>query len=103
MTRLTLQICFSKGNMMHSRAVVHLGPPEIRITQHPSDGSLLDPLLEQEGEIYLERMGTMRRHTVTNAHSDAQLLTVPGVGSCVSGEFHQTGAEQAPCCMSKTF
>lgn len=89
--------------MMHSRTVVHLGPPEICITQHPSNGSLLDPLLEQEGEIYLERMGTMRRHTVTNAHSDAQLLTVPGVGSCVSGELHLTGAERAPSCMSNTF
>lgn len=89
--------------MMHSRAVAPLGPPEIRITQHPSDGSLLDPLVEQEGEIYLERMGTMRRHTVTNAHSDAQLLPEPTAGSCVSGELHLTVAEQAPSCISNTF
>lgn len=101
--RLALQFCVSKGNVMHSRAAVHLAPPEIHITQHPSDSSLLDTLLEQEGEMYLECIGTTRRHTVTNAHSDAQLLSVPRAGSCVSGELHLTGAEPAPSCMSNTF
>lgn len=50
--------------------------PEIRITHHISEGSLLSPVVEQEGEIYLERVGNLRRHSVTNAHSDIQLLTV---------------------------
>lgn len=50
--------------------------PEIRITHHISEGSLLSPVVEQEGEIYLERVGNLRRHSVTNAHSDIKLLTV---------------------------
>lgn len=50
--------------------------PEIRITHHISEDSLLSPVVEQEGEMYLERVGNLRRHSVTNAHSDIQLLTV---------------------------
>lgn len=50
--------------------------PEIRITHHISEGSLLSPVIEKEGEMYLERVGNQRRHSVTNAHSDIQLLTV---------------------------
>ncbi|XP_031425536.1 proline-rich protein 5-like isoform X2 [Clupea harengus] len=90
-------------NVKHSRGT--MGPPEIRITQHLSDGSLLDPLVEQEGEVYLERMGTTRRHTVTNAHSDAQLLAVPGAGGSVSGvsPLAGAGAEPNPSRMSNTF
>lgn len=53
----------------------HPSHPEIRITHYISEGSLLSPVLEQEGEVYLERVGTLRRHSVTNAHSDIQLLT----------------------------
>ncbi|KAG1955701.1 proline-rich protein 5-like isoform X2 [Pimephales promelas] len=54
----------------------HPSHPEIRITHYISEGSLLSPVLEQEGEVYLERVGNLRRHSVTNAHSDIQLLTV---------------------------
>ncbi|XP_053576494.1 proline-rich protein 5-like [Bombina bombina] len=36
----------------------------------------LSPLTEQEGEAYLERCGSIRRHTVANAHTDIQLLTM---------------------------
>ncbi|KAK2914074.1 hypothetical protein QQF64_030072 [Cirrhinus molitorella] len=50
--------------------------PEIRITHYISEGSLLSPVVEQEGDVYLERVGNLRRHSVTNAHSDIQLLTV---------------------------
>ncbi|XP_050971341.1 proline-rich protein 5-like [Labeo rohita] len=50
--------------------------PEIRITHYISESSLLSPVVEQEGEVYLERVGNLRRHSVTNAHSDIQLLTV---------------------------
>ncbi|XP_029908836.1 proline-rich protein 5-like [Myripristis murdjan] len=51
--------------------------PEITITQHhhSSDSSSLAPLVEQEGEAYLEKAGGVRRHTVANAHSDIQLLS----------------------------
>ncbi|XP_019729490.1 proline-rich protein 5-like isoform X2 [Hippocampus comes] len=37
--------------------------------------SSLAPLVEHDGEAYLEKAGGMRRHTVANAHSDARLLT----------------------------
>ncbi|KAL2088933.1 hypothetical protein ACEWY4_015832 [Coilia grayii] len=92
-------------NLMHPRMAMHLRPPEIRITQHLSERSLLDPLLEQDGEVYLERMGTTRRYTVTNAHTDAQLLAVPGAGGVVvvSGESQLTVAERVPSRMSNTF
>uniref|UniRef100_A0A3Q4GUW7 Proline rich 5 like n=1 Tax=Neolamprologus brichardi TaxID=32507 RepID=A0A3Q4GUW7_NEOBR len=52
--------------------------PEIKITQHHSslDSSSLSPLVEQEGEAYLEKVGGVRRHTVANAHSDVHLLSV---------------------------
>ncbi|CAI5665859.1 unnamed protein product [Oreochromis niloticus] len=52
--------------------------PEIMITQHHSslDSSSLSPLVEQEGEAYLEKVGGVRRHTVANAHSDVHLLSV---------------------------
>ncbi|XP_070687067.1 proline-rich protein 5-like [Pempheris klunzingeri] len=51
--------------------------PEITVTQHhnSSDSSSLAPLVEQEGEAYLEKSGGVRRHTVANAHSDVQLLS----------------------------
>ncbi|KAK2880627.1 proline-rich protein 5-like isoform X2 [Channa argus] len=52
--------------------------PEITITEHhsSSDSSSLAPLVEQEGEAYLEKVGGVRRHTVANAHSDVRLLSV---------------------------
>lgn len=54
--------------------------PEITITQHhsSSDSSSLAPLVEQEGEAYLEKAGGVRRHTVANAHSDVRLLSASG-------------------------
>nr|XP_057932410.1 proline-rich protein 5-like isoform X1 [Doryrhamphus excisus]XP_057932411.1 proline-rich protein 5-like isoform X1 [Doryrhamphus excisus]XP_057932412.1 proline-rich protein 5-like isoform X1 [Doryrhamphus excisus] len=35
----------------------------------------LAPLVEQEGEAYLEKSGGMRRHTVANIHADVRLLS----------------------------
>uniref|UniRef100_A0A673HA52 Uncharacterized protein n=1 Tax=Sinocyclocheilus rhinocerous TaxID=307959 RepID=A0A673HA52_9TELE len=35
--------------------------------------SLLSPVVEQEGEMYLERVGNLLRHSMTNAHSDIYL------------------------------
>lgn len=54
--------------------------PEITVTQHhnSSDSASLAPLVEQEGEAYLEKSGGVRRHTVANAHSDVQLLSASG-------------------------
>ncbi|KAK9516102.1 hypothetical protein VZT92_024060 [Zoarces viviparus] len=55
--------------------------PEITVTQHHSsscDSSSLAPLVEQEGEAYLERSGGVRRHTVANVHSDIRLLSASG-------------------------
>lgn len=46
------------------------------ITQFVTDQ--LGPLVEQEGEAYLEKAGGIRRHTVANAHSDIKLLTTAG-------------------------
>ncbi|XP_007903018.1 proline-rich protein 5-like [Callorhinchus milii] len=36
----------------------------------------LSPLFEQEGEAYLEKCGSLRRHTVANAPSDLQLFAM---------------------------
>ncbi|KAM4619470.1 proline-rich protein 5-like [Polymixia lowei] len=54
--------------------------PEITVTQHhhSCDSSSLEPLVEQEGEAYLEKLGGVRRHTVANAHSDIHLLSASG-------------------------
>ncbi|KAG9260830.1 proline-rich protein 5-like isoform X1 [Astyanax mexicanus] len=43
--------------------------PEIRITQHTSESSLLSPLQEQEGEAYLDRGAGLWRHTVAKGLS----------------------------------
>uniref|UniRef100_G1ND82 Proline rich 5 like n=1 Tax=Meleagris gallopavo TaxID=9103 RepID=G1ND82_MELGA len=43
--------------------------------RQPSEMALT-PLTEQEGEAYLEKCGSIRRHTVANAHSDIQLLAM---------------------------
>uniref|UniRef100_A0A3B4CFI7 Uncharacterized protein n=1 Tax=Pygocentrus nattereri TaxID=42514 RepID=A0A3B4CFI7_PYGNA len=53
----------------------HYGQPEITVT-HFAPESLLAPLVEHEGEAYLERTVGVRRHTVANIQSDIQLLSV---------------------------
>ncbi|KAM7415246.1 hypothetical protein PAMA_019865 [Pampus argenteus] len=80
--------------------------PEITITQHhnSSDSSSLAPLVEQEGEAYLEKCGGVRRHTVANAHSDVRLLSASsrmhtgtdkdsGVGGCEGSVEFLVGGE----------
>ncbi|KAL0967865.1 hypothetical protein UPYG_G00258620 [Umbra pygmaea] len=60
---------------------------EISVTQHhASESSSLAPLVELEGEAYLEKSGGVRRHTVANVHSDIRLLSA-------SGRMH-TGMEE---------
>ena len=57
----------------------------------------LTPLTEQEGEAYLEKCGSVRRHTVANAHSDIQLLAMAtmmhsGLGEEPGGEAWASGS-----------
>lgn len=63
--------CQSSGSLLSN-----LSQPEITVTQHhtSSESSSLAPLVEQEGEAYLEKAGGVRRHTVANVQSDVQLL-----------------------------
>ncbi|XP_077451803.1 proline-rich protein 5-like [Stigmatopora argus] len=44
----------------------------------PDVGSSLTPLLEHEGEAYLEKAGATRRHTVANAHPDVRCAPADG-------------------------
>lgn len=69
-------MCFEECYATHRRLVG--GQLEITITHHASDSSTLAPLVEQEGEVYLDKIGGVRRHTVANAHSDIQLLSASG-------------------------
>lgn len=46
------------------------------VTNRQPGEMALTPLTEQEGEAYLEKCGSIRRHTVANAHSDIQLLAM---------------------------
>ncbi|TRZ00848.1 hypothetical protein DNTS_014117 [Danionella cerebrum] len=85
-------------NCRHTNCIEHrnrrasLCPPEIKITHHISEGSLLSPVTEQEVDTPSERLGNLRRHSVTNAHSDIHLLAVTareysGIqGSCQTAE-----------------
>lgn len=67
----------------HSRlrpkvTLVNYGSP-VTAARRPQNDSALSPLTEQEGEAYLEKCGSVRRHTVANAHSDIQLLAMANV------------------------
>ncbi|XP_030308285.1 proline-rich protein 5-like isoform X3 [Calypte anna] len=57
------------------RAGVQNHPSRVVLSRQPSEMAL-SPLTEQEGEAYLEKCGSVRRHTVANAHSDLQLLAM---------------------------
>lgn len=63
----------SEGNRLVNTP--HLAQPEIMVT-HFAHESFLAPLIEHEGEAYLERTAGVRRHTVANVQSDIQLLTM---------------------------
>ncbi|KAM9381162.1 proline-rich protein 5-like isoform 1-T1 [Phaethornis superciliosus] len=58
-----------------ARAGVQNHPSRVVMSRQPSEMAL-SPLTEQEGEAYLEKCGSIRRHTVANAPSDLQLLAV---------------------------
>ncbi|XP_071601121.1 proline-rich protein 5-like isoform X3 [Heliangelus exortis] len=57
------------------RAGMQNHPSRAVLSRQPSEMAL-SPLTEQEGEAYLEKCGSVRRHTVANAHSDLQLLAM---------------------------
>ncbi|XP_036440208.1 proline-rich protein 5-like isoform X2 [Colossoma macropomum] len=61
--------CKHKSNAEETKETRHFIQPEIKITQHISEGSLLSPLMEQDGETYLDRGASLRRHTVANSLS----------------------------------
>ncbi|XP_029771601.1 proline-rich protein 5-like isoform X2 [Suricata suricatta] len=79
----------------HSRvrpkvAVLNYASPTTTVSR-PLNETALTPLTEQEGEAYLEKCGSVRRHTVANAHSDIQLLAMAtmmhsGLGEEPGGE-----------------
>ncbi|XP_030188758.1 proline-rich protein 5-like isoform X3 [Lynx canadensis] len=79
----------------HSRvrpkvAVLNYASPTTTVSRPPNEMALT-PLTEQEGEAYLEKCGSVRRHTVANAHSDIQLLAMAtmmhsGLGEEPGGE-----------------
>ncbi|XP_053305573.1 proline-rich protein 5-like [Spea bombifrons] len=53
----------------------------------------LSPLTEQEGETYLEKCGSIRRHTVANAHSDIQLLAMASMMHAGRSEESELGEQ----------
>ncbi|XP_076854044.1 proline-rich protein 5-like isoform X2 [Brachyhypopomus gauderio] len=78
--------CKNKCYKEDARETRHLNQPEIRITQHISEGSLLSPLTEEEGETYLEKRGCgLRCHSMADDLSDMadmHLLSVSGRMHC---------------------
>ncbi|XP_035376823.1 proline-rich protein 5-like [Electrophorus electricus] len=76
----------NKSYVEDTRETRHLIQPEIRITQHISEGSLLSPLMEEEGEMYLERRGcSLRCYSMTDGLSDIadmHLLSVTRTTHC---------------------
>ncbi|KAM4845424.1 proline-rich protein 5-like isoform 1-T3 [Thomomys bottae] len=79
----------------HSRVrpkvtLLNYGPPMTTVSR-PLNEMALTPLTEQEGEAYLEKCGSVRRHTVANAHSDIQLLAMASMMH--SGLGKEAGSE----------
>ncbi|XP_076970546.1 proline-rich protein 5-like isoform X2 [Tamandua tetradactyla] len=60
--------------------------PSMATASRPLNEMALTPLTEQEGEAYLEKCGSVRRHTVANAHSDIQLLAMASMMHAGLGE-----------------
>lgn len=85
---------FSSTTCTHERQASRSGPkvvdflnhsPQIIISKHSTE-TALTPVIEQEGEAYLEKCGGVRRHTVANAHSDIQLLAMTTMVHSPMGE-----------------
>lgn len=73
----------------------HLAQPEIMVT-HFAHESFLAPLIEHEGEAYLERSGGGRRHTVANVHSDIQLLSIKNRMCSEKVKVRTTNSKKTP-------
>lgn len=92
---LTAFAGFSLAARRHSRVrpkvtLLNYASPMTAVSR-PLNEVALTPLTEQEGEAYLEKCGSVRRHTVANAHSDIQLLAMAtmmhsGLGEEPGGE-----------------
>lgn len=69
---LLLLLCPDSAHQSSGSLLSDLSQPEITVTEHhhSSESWSLAPLVEQEGEAYLEKAGGVRRHTVANVHSD---------------------------------
>ncbi|KAJ0069950.1 hypothetical protein NL108_017519 [Boleophthalmus pectinirostris] len=72
-TEETHQLLLESRHVRSPPSLPHSSHPEITVTQHltSSDSATLAPLVEQEGEAYLEKSGGIRRHTV------ATILSAP--------------------------
>lgn len=80
LTKCLLFPCFPERRYYRSR----YKPNGLSISSHTVatrqvSETALTPLTEQEGEAYLEKCGSIRRHTVANAHSDIQLLAMASI------------------------
>lgn len=92
---MTASVAFSLAARRHSRVrpkitVLNYASP-MATGGRPLNEMALTPLTEQEGEAYLEKCGSVRRHTVANAHSDIQLLAMATMMH--SGRGEEPGAE----------
>ncbi|XP_043938767.1 proline-rich protein 5-like [Protopterus annectens] len=85
---------FSSTAFIHERQASRSGSkvvdflnysPQIIISKDSTE-TALTPVIEQEGEAYLEKCGGVRRHTVANAHSDLQLLAMTTMMHSPMGE-----------------
>lgn len=88
---MTASVAFSLAARRHSRArpkvtVLNYASPMPPGGGRPPNEMALTPLTEQEGEAYLEKCGSVRRHTVANAHSDLQLLAMASMMHSGMGE-----------------
>ncbi|KAK7117702.1 hypothetical protein R3I94_023058 [Phoxinus phoxinus] len=79
----------------HLEGLRHLAQPEIMVT-HFAHESFLAPLIEHEGEAYLERTGGGRRHTVANVQSDIQLLSMKNRVCSEKVEVRTTKSKKTP-------
>nr|XP_008532461.1 PREDICTED: proline-rich protein 5-like isoform X2 [Equus przewalskii] len=65
-----------RHSRVHSKVTLLNYTSPVTTVSRPLNEMALTPLTEQEGEAYLEKCGSVRRHTVANAHSDIQLLAM---------------------------
>ncbi|OBS80410.1 hypothetical protein A6R68_21392 [Neotoma lepida] len=100
-----IQSCSNTAARRHSRV-----RPKVTVLNYaslmtsvgrPLNEMVLTPLTEQEGEAYLEKCGSVRRHTVANAHSDIQLLAMASMMHSGLGE--EAGSEDKHLLLPPSF